>query len=538
MMPGLYIHIPFCVRKCDYCAFYSVVSKDWKKQELFFQSLEQELRGLPPDFSPRTIFVGGGTPTAPDFQTLETFFPILGNFSPEEFSVEVNPGTVDAAKLSLLKRNGVNRLSIGVQSFDSDCLETLGRIHSAEQAEDAFRRARAAGFENISIDLMFGTPGQTVEMLDADLDRAIALGPEHIAIYNLMYEEGTPLTERGPPRLDEDLERDMYDRIRARLKAAGFVHYEISNFAKPGFECRHNLLYWTGGDYIGCGPAAHSHWQGTRWANVADLDEYCRNVGSAGGVALPVSSDRDGGARPPGEPMHNRANDGSAGGVAPPLTSGRDGEARPPGELMHNRANDGSAGGVALPVSSDRDGGARPPGEPMHSQTNDGSAGGVALPVSSEFFGGARPPGEPMHNQANDGSAGGVAPPLTSEFFGGARPPGELMHSQANDGSAGGVAPPVSSDRDGGRASLSERAADWPPREFEETLDPDAKERETLVMGLRLLAGVDVSARQFEMQRSCFQRLERDGLLEIDGRRVRLTEDALFVSDAVFAELV
>ncbi|QHI69878.1 radical SAM family heme chaperone HemW [Tichowtungia aerotolerans] len=354
-MPGLYVHIPFCIRKCDYCAFYSEVSADRNRQQRFFQSLEKELGSLPANFVPETVFIGGGTPTAPDFQALEKFFPMFVKFSPLEFSVEVNPGTVDVAKLSLLKRIGVNRLSIGVQSFESRCLETLGRIHSAEQADEAFRRARAAGFDNISIDLMFGIPGQTMQALDADLDRALAFGPEHISIYNLMYEEGTPLLERNPVRLDEEMEREMYDHIRERLKEAGFEHYEISNFAKPGFECRHNLLYWTGGEYIGCGPAAHSHWNGTRWANAADLDDYC--------------------------------------------------------------------------------------------------------------------------------------------VYG-------------------------------------------PRREFEETLDPVAKERETLVMGLRLINGVDVDPTLFKKLQCTFQSLENEGLLEIDGCRVRLSEDALFVSDAVFAELI
>ncbi|MBI9019664.1 MAG: radical SAM family heme chaperone HemW [Verrucomicrobia bacterium] len=353
-MSGLYIHIPFCERKCSYCAFYSVVSNDWKKQERFFQTLEKELSGLPPDFAPETVFIGGGTPTAPGFQALEKFLPSLGKFRPMEFSVEVNPGTVDEAKLALLKRSGVNRLSVGVQSFDFQCLETLGRIHSAEQAEAAFRLARRVGFENMSVDLMFGVPGQTMQMLESDLDRALALGPEHIAIYNLMYEAGTPMEARLD-RLDEDLEREMYDRIRARLNAAGFVHYEISNFAKPGFECRHNLLYWTGGEYIGCGPAAHSHWNGVRWANVSDLDDYCAN---------------------------------------------------------------------------------------------------------------------------------------------------------------------------------------GPRREFEETLGPEAKERETRVMGLRLLAGVKVSSSGWKHLGECFQALEKQGLLVIEGRRVRLSEEALFVSDSVFAELV
>ena len=354
-MPGLYVHIPFCVRKCDYCAFYSVVSNGWKKQALFFQALEEEVRDLPAGFLPETIFIGGGTPTAPDLQTLEKMVPMFGRFSPSEFSVEVNPGTVDADKLALLRRCGVNRLSIGVQSFDAGLLEALGRIQSAAEAEAAFRQARTAGFGNISIDLMFGIPGQTMAMLDADLDCALALGPEHISIYNLMVEEGTPLAGRTLLRPEEELEREMYDHLRSRLRAAGFVHYEISNFAKPGFECRHNLLYWTGGEYIGCGPAAHSHWRGTRWANVSDLDEYC---------------------------------------------------------------------------------------------------------------------------------------------------------------------------------------ASGPRREFEETLPTDAKERETLVMGLRLLRGVEVSSALWKNLAEVIGRLENVGLLVVDGRHIRLSEEALFVSDFVFAELV
>lgn len=354
-MAGLYIHIPFCVNKCSYCAFYSVISRDRKSQERFFQTLENELNNLPPDFEPETIFIGGGTPTAVDFQCLEKFLPILGKFSPSEFSCEANPGTVDAERFALLRRSGVNRLSLGVQSFNFQCLETLGRIHSADEAERAFRLARAAGFENINIDLIFGVPGQTMEMVEADLDCALALGSEHIAIYNLMYEEGTPLTKLNPTRLEDSLEREMYDRIRARLKGAGFVHYEISNFAKPGFECRHNQLYWNGGEYIGCGPAAHSHWKGVRRANVSDLNDYCEN---------------------------------------------------------------------------------------------------------------------------------------------------------------------------------------GPRCEFEETLDAEAKKRETLVMGLRQLAGVEVSSRVWKKQGDVFQTLEKEGLLVVDGRRVRLSEEALFVSDAVFAELV
>jgi oxygen-independent coproporphyrinogen-3 oxidase len=273
-MAGLYIHIPFCVRKCDYCAFYSVPAE--QQTDIFFEQLILELEGLPEGFDPETIFIGGGTPSAPQIEHLKPLFESLRKFHPVEFSVEVNPGTLDSDKLRVFAECGVNRVSIGVQSFDDSCLQKLGRIHSAMEAERAFRMVREIGFGNINLDLMFGVPGQTLEMLTSDLDQILRLEPEHIALYNLMVEEGTLFARQGVST-DDNLDREMYDLVRHRLKAAGYVHYEISNFAKPGFECRHNLLYWTGGEYIGCGPSAHSHWRGVRWENVSDLDDYCVN---------------------------------------------------------------------------------------------------------------------------------------------------------------------------------------------------------------------------------------------------------------------
>ena len=274
-MSGLYIHIPFCVRKCSYCTFYSVAAPGHEIQSRFFAALWNELQTLPPDFSPKTIFIGGGTPAAVEFDLLRDFLAGLKRFHPVEFSCEVNPCTVNTAKLELLRNSGVNRISIGVQSFSAGNLKLLGRIHSAAEAAAAVRMARAAGFQNISIDLMFGIPAQTIKLLDSDLDRALTLSPDHISIYNLIYEPDTPLTAKNPERLGEDLEAEMYQHIRQRLTGEGFLHYEISNFAKPGFECRHNLLYWNGGEYIGCGPAAHSHWNNIRYANISDLNDYC-----------------------------------------------------------------------------------------------------------------------------------------------------------------------------------------------------------------------------------------------------------------------
>jgi oxygen-independent coproporphyrinogen-3 oxidase len=611
IMSGLYIHIPFCEKKCAYCDFFSI-PKPWENETPFFQSLDTEINDIKsryPGFLPETIFIGGGTPTAPGFQCLEKFLPMLGRFSPQEFSCEANPGTVDAAKLALLKRSGVNRLSIGVQSFDFHCLETLGRIHSAEQAEEAFRLARAAGFENISLDLIFGVPGQSMAMLEADLDRALALNPEHIAIYNLIYEEGTPLTARNPQKLDEELEREMYDRIRARLKEAGFIHYEISNFAKPGFECRHNLLYWTGGEYIGCGPAAHSHWKGVRWANVADLDDYCRGGGSpglsaaalakAGGVALPKKG-------------------GSVGDVALPMEAKLSGRARPPGEPLPKRkklpheipswVQQGARHFITINCKTrdsekliDHAGQLLKSAEyyeqigrwylwlmvimPDHIhfiatfKLSDGlqkiisswkryQTISMGIEWQSDFFehrlrnetefdekcqyirmnpvrkGLSATPEEWPHVldriSINNGSPGGVALPMDAKLSGGARPPGEPKRVPAQQSTAAPpeVSPYQKNAEFSGRASLSERAADWPRREFEEMLDPEAKERETLAMGLRLLAGIEVSSNLWKKREGSFQWLEKQGLLVIEGHHVRLSDEALFVSDSVFAELV
>lgn len=277
-MCGLYIHVPFCARKCAYCDFYSVAADE--RTGPFLKALRAELKSLPAGFRPDTVFIGGGTPTVLDAAPLDRLLAAVAeNIAlPQiaEYTCEANPGTVNPEKLSVLRRGGVNRLSFGVQSFDDRTLQVLGRIHSAQDADEAVAMARRAGFGSISLDLIFGVPGQTPRAVERDLDRALALEPEHLSVYNLIYEPGTPLAASNPERLDEELEREMYDRIRGRLAAAGFVHYEISNFARPGFECLHNRLYWTGGEYIGTGPGAHSHWQGARFSNEADLNGYCR----------------------------------------------------------------------------------------------------------------------------------------------------------------------------------------------------------------------------------------------------------------------
>jgi oxygen-independent coproporphyrinogen-3 oxidase len=252
-----------------------------------------------------TIYFGGGTPTLLEpkhfNQIISTIISHWSlDISRSEISVEANPGTADLAKLRALRQLGINRLSIGVQSFNDRHLKTLGRIHTAASAVKFYENARAAGFDNINLDLIFSLPGQTLAAWQSDLQMALGLAPDHLSTYNLELGEGTPLhkmvmkpatkrrgfqeTEtfslRFPGQLqlpNEDTELAMYEHAIETLTAAGFKHYEISNFAKPGFECRHNLNYWRNGNYLGAGAGAHSHWQGKRWANPELIEEYISN---------------------------------------------------------------------------------------------------------------------------------------------------------------------------------------------------------------------------------------------------------------------
>ncbi len=285
-MAGLYIHVPFCVRKCRYCDFYSAPAADGALRARFLRALDIELGSLPQGFAPQTLFIGGGTPTFLSAAELRRLFDSvkrrvdLGQAT--EWSCEANPGTLDGEKAALLREAGVNRASLGVQSFDPSNLAFLGRIHSSTEAKDAYRLLRAAGFENVNVDLMYGIPGSSREILERDLALVVNLDPEHVACYGLMFEMGTELArlrEAGSvAEVEDEEEFEQYRLIRETLAAAGYVHYEISNFAKPGRACRHNLLYWSGGDYIGCGPAAHSHWDGLRYGNTGNMEFYSEAV--------------------------------------------------------------------------------------------------------------------------------------------------------------------------------------------------------------------------------------------------------------------
>lgn len=286
MMTGLYIHIPFCVSKCRYCDFYRLTNAEQGEVDLFIRCLMLELQRLPSGFAPQTVFVGGGTPTSLDQDNFSALFSGLNEIidlsQVTEFSCEVNPGTLTDDLLGVMKAGGVNRVSMGVQSFNDHSLKLLGRIHTASEARAGFKMLQAAGFDQISLDLIQSVPGMSMADVLADVRAAVALGPDHLSCYNLIYEPNTPLSKElaegklMPPTEDE--EADIYFAVKNELALAGYKQYEISNFCRSDQVCHHNLLYWQGGSYFGCGPSAHSHWAGARFGNVANLEKYCERL--------------------------------------------------------------------------------------------------------------------------------------------------------------------------------------------------------------------------------------------------------------------
>lgn len=284
-MVGIYIHIPFCLRKCPYCAFYSVGLDSLgpgEGIEDYLSALELELELWRGRVQGRTLYVGGGTPTVlPAEQLTDLIGQARAAFAlPEgaEITVEANPGTLSEGLLGALRRAGVNRLSLGVQSLDNRLLASLGRIHRAEEAVQAFHQARAAGFGNISLDLMFGLPRQSLSQWEDSLRQALNLEPEHISLYGLTVEEGTPLASgiaAGREALpSEEVETEMYCRALELLEAHGYEQYEISNFARPGYHCLHNDLYWCNEPYLGLGAGAWSYLDGERSCKVRDRALY------------------------------------------------------------------------------------------------------------------------------------------------------------------------------------------------------------------------------------------------------------------------
>ena len=282
MAKFLYVHIPFCLKRCIYCDFVSGIY-DPEKATDYISALKTEISTFQNKEPLETLFIGGGTPTAlSDMLLKELTTHIFSHFNFREnyeATIEANPGTIDRSKLESLISSGINRISIGVQSFNNDLLVFMGRIHNSEEAEQAVGMARKAGFENISIDLIYGIPGQTMSIWQETLEKAVRLNPEHISTYELTYEKGTELhnmfNEGNIINLpEEDLIVEMYEYAIDFLKSNGFSHYEISNFALPGYECRHNLNYWDRGEYYGAGLGAHSFVDHRRFFNVRELDRY------------------------------------------------------------------------------------------------------------------------------------------------------------------------------------------------------------------------------------------------------------------------
>ena len=285
---ALYIHLPFCIRRCAYCAFASSVYEEGAA-DAYLEALFQEGARQTAGMTPTTVYVGGGTPTslsAAQLERLLAWIQALPQERLEEFSGEANPGTLTPDKARLLRDAGVTRVSVGIQTFDPQGLRLLGRAHTAKQAHGAVALLREEGFEAISGDLLCGWPGQTADLWRCDLAEALRLDLPHLSCYGLHYEPGTPLhaqRERGQLRpLGEEEDRLLFDLTGEILEANGRPRYEISNFAIPGRECRHNRVYWTGGEYIGIGAGAFSYVAGVRFANEADVQGYVRALHERG----------------------------------------------------------------------------------------------------------------------------------------------------------------------------------------------------------------------------------------------------------------
>lgn len=280
LIEHLYIHIPFCPNICPYCAFYKE-SAGRERVETFLDALLKETRNWAKSLRPRTIFFGGGTPSA---LSIPQFEKLLGGLRShldlsalEEWTIEMNPATVAADKAALLRDAGINRISMGVQSWDDQVLKSLGRTHDADRAEESLGILRQAGFDNVSIDLIFGVPGQSLESWRSSLERSLRLAPEHLSAYGLTYEEDTEFFRklgRGEMAPNEGLEADQFELTAEMLGHAGYLQYEVSNYSLPVRQSLHNSAYWSGKDYLGLGPSAFSTVGTRRWRNIRETGIY------------------------------------------------------------------------------------------------------------------------------------------------------------------------------------------------------------------------------------------------------------------------
>ena len=280
----LYVHIPFCVRKCQYCDFLSGPS-DEETKDRYIEALLKEIRAAEhtEDYEIVSVFIGGGTPSALKAEAIASIMRTLQEqfffCEDAEVTIEANPGTVDLEKLTIYRNVGINRLSLGLQSTDAEELKLLGRIHSYEEFLKSYEWARKAGFSNINIDLMFAIPGQTGEAWRQHLYQVAELNPEHISAYSLIIEEGTPFAEQNLDLPDEDTEYQMYEDTAEILERYGYRQYEISNYAKQGYMCRHNAGYWQRREYLGFGLGASSLYRELRFSNTRRMQEYLTDSG-------------------------------------------------------------------------------------------------------------------------------------------------------------------------------------------------------------------------------------------------------------------
>lgn len=283
---GIYIHIPFCKSKCSYCDFTSFANKG-KMVEKYIECLKKEIENKEANnYIVDTIYIGGGTPSFIESKYIKEILETIKykfNIKQEaEITIEVNPGTVNEEKLKDYKKTGINRISIGLQSTNNKILKQIGRIHTYEEFLNTYNLARKVGFKNINVDLMLALPNQTLEDLKDSVEEIIKLNPEHISIYSLIIEEGTKMEELVNSQKiqlpSDELERKMYWNMKNKLEQNGYIHYEISNFAKKGFESKHNTNCWNQKEYIGFGLASHSYINNERFCNTSNIEEYIKNI--------------------------------------------------------------------------------------------------------------------------------------------------------------------------------------------------------------------------------------------------------------------
>ena len=286
---GIYIHIPFCIKKCEYCDFVSYCNKKEYVPQ-YINALKKEIKNnINKEYKITTIYIGGGTPSSIEENYIADIIETiklnmneenLKDFENIEVTIEVNPGTVNKEKLQVYKKIGINRLSIGLQETHNELLKSIGRIHTYEEFIKTYNLARKIGFNNINVDLMIALPNQTIQDIKENLEKITKLNPEHISVYSLILEEGTPFynkyNENKIKLPDEDLERNMYWYVKNTLENNGYMHYEISNFSKKGFESKHNMNCWNQEEYLGFGVAAHSYNNKVRYSNTNSIEEYIK----------------------------------------------------------------------------------------------------------------------------------------------------------------------------------------------------------------------------------------------------------------------